>query len=141
MASDIGDDILDVRDLIERFEELEAERDEYGADAEDEDSSGDPEGWALTYPEDAAELALLAELLDDLKGYGGDHQWKGDGYPVMLIRDSYFKEYAMELADNIGAIDHNAGWPANCIDWDQAARELRTDYSEVDIDGHTYYYR
>ncbi|KKL86611.1 hypothetical protein LCGC14_1942930, partial [marine sediment metagenome] len=83
----------------------------------------------------------LAELLAELKGYGGDHQWKGDWYPVTLIRDSYFKEYAQELADDIGAIDSDLTWPNNCIDWDQATRELQMDYSTVEFDGITYWYR
>jgi hypothetical protein len=118
------DDTIDVRDIIGRVEGLETES--IGPRAEPE------------YPE---ELPTLRALLDELKGYGGDEQWQGDWYPVTLIRDSYFKEYAQQLADDIGAIDANAGWPMSCIDWDQAARELRMDYSSVEFGGVTYWYR
>jgi hypothetical protein len=62
-------------------------------------------------------------------------------YGAQLIRDSYFKRYAMKLADDIGAIDHDATWPQTCIDWDQAARELQMDYIPVDFDGVDYWVR
>jgi len=95
-------------------------------------------------PEDddeRAELASLESLLDDLKGSGGDEQWEGDWYPIGLIRDSYFKEYAQELAEDIGAIPPDSKWPCTCIDWDKAAWELRMDYTSAEFDGVTYWYR
>lgn len=121
MTTDISnsDNIIDVRDIIARVEELE--------DADDAD--------------DATELVALRALLGKLCGNNGDEQWRGDWYPVTLIRDSYFKEYAMELADDIGAIPNDAAWPCTCIDWDQAARELQCDYLSVEFDGVTYWYR
>lgn len=87
------------------------------------------------------ELAELESLLNDLKGMGGDHQFEGDWYPASLIRDSYFKDYAQELAEDIGAIPADAKWPNNCIDWDQAARELQYDYSAVYIGDIAYWCR
>ena len=65
----------------------------------------------------------------------------GDWYPVTLIRDSYFQDYAQELADEIGAIDNKIGWPNTCIDWEKAARELQWDYSSVEVNGVTYWTR
>jgi hypothetical protein len=47
----------------------------------------------------------------------------------------------MQLAEDIGAINGDATWPNNCIDWDQAAKELRMDYTAVDFDGITYWIR
>ncbi|MGZ6199169.1 MAG: hypothetical protein ACXWNL_16155 [Vulcanimicrobiaceae bacterium] len=58
-----------------------------------------------------------------------------------LIRDSYFERYAEQFADDIGAINADAGWPNNCIDWERAARELQTDYSSAEFDGVTYWFR
>ena len=87
------------------------------------------------------ELATLETLLSDLQGNGGDHQWEGDWYPVTLIRDSHFKDYARDYAEDVGAINRDASWPNNCIDWDRAARELQVDYSSVEFDGVTYWYR
>lgn len=124
-----SDDLIDIRDVIARFEELS---DKKG------DDDNDPSTLEL---EEETELTTLTRLLDDLKGYGGDEQWCGDWYPITLIRDSYFQEYAQELAEDIGAINSDATWPNNCIDWEQAARELKVDYSTVEFDGVTYWYR
>jgi hypothetical protein len=32
-------------------------------------------------------------------------------------------------------------WPRNCIDWKEAAEQLQQDYSCVEFDGTTYWYR
>lgn len=122
-----NDDVIDVRDLIERYEELEAVRDDEDTEYDDRVEAGD-------------EMQPISDVLEDLAGGGGDAQWRGDWYPVTLIRDSYFVEYASQLAEDIGAINSDLSWPANCIDWKQAARELQMDYSSVDIQGRTYWY-
>ena len=108
--------MIDLRDVIDRFEAIE--------DSDDEDEK--------------AEAATLRALLDECQGNGGDAEWRGAWYPVTLVRDSYFVEYAQELADEIGAIDRDAKWPCNHIDWDAAARDLRQDYTSIDFDGVTY---
>lgn len=59
----------------------------------------------------------------------------------VFIADYYFKEYAQELAEDIGAVDDTLGWPHSCIDWEHAARELSFDYSSVSIDGTDYLFR
>ena len=46
------------------------------------------------------------------------------------------QEFAMETADSMGAVDKNANWPMNCIDWEYAAKELMYDYS--DHNGHYF---
>ncbi len=123
------DDIIDVRDIIARVEVLEAiDGIEDAIAARDEN-------------DDASELVDLRALLADLEGAGGGEQWRGDWYPVTLIRDDYFRTYAQDLAEDIGAIDANAAWPARCIDWTQAARELRMDYTSVTYAGVTYWTR
>jgi hypothetical protein len=127
-TTDIDGDVFDVRDVIARVEELEASLPP--ADEADNDTQ-----------EERDELATLAAFLDSVKGYGGDEQWRGDWYPVTFIRDSYFTEYAQELANDIGAINREIGWPGNCIDWEKAAAELQMDYSSTEFDGETYWYR
>lgn len=114
-----GEDVLDVRDLIARYEELE--------DTEDAEERGERDS--------------LKSLLDDLAGDGGDEQWRGVWYPVVLVNDSHFERYAQEMAEDIGAIPDDAKWPCNCIDWEQAARELQGDYASVEWEGVTYWYR
>lgn len=59
----------------------------------------------------------------------------------LFIADYDFKEYAQELAEDIGAINEVDNWPYTCIDWEHAARELSYDYSSVTIDGTDYLFR
>lgn len=132
---DLTADILDVRDIIDRVETLEALRQPGPVDL------GSAEDNECAQDDLFAELATLEALLSSLKGMGGDEQWRGDWYPVTLIRDGYFKDYAMELAEDIGAIPDDAGWPCTCIDWDKATLELRMDYSSVEVEGTTYWTR
>lgn len=129
-----NDDVIDVRDIIARVEELrEMAADESMPIVFD---TGSP----LTQLE-LEKLETLENLLEELKGCGGDEQWEGDWYPVTLIRDSHFENYAQELAEECGMVNADAKWPNNCIDWEKAARELQWDYSSVEFDGVTYLYR
>jgi antirestriction protein len=113
------DDLIDSRDVIERIAELQAVLD-----------AGESLG------DDRDEYMALTTLAEEASGYIPD--WE---YGETLIRDSYFKEYAQELAEDIGAITGDETWPASCIDWDQAARELQMDYTAVEFDGVTYWTR
>jgi hypothetical protein len=116
-----ADDVIDSRDVIETIAELIEQR----------ESETDP--WSQ---DDADYLATLEALADEASGYAED--WE---YGETLIRDSYFEDYAMQLADDIGAIDAKAAWPLTCIDWEQAAQELQMDYTAVEFDGVTYWVR
>lgn len=117
---DLTRDMIDVRDIIARYEELEAAAD------------GLP---------DAEERTSLAAILAELAGNcGGDEQWRGDWYPITLIRDAYFPYYAREMLEDCGTIPRDLpSWVV--IDWDATARNVRVDYARVEIDGVTYWYR
>lgn len=128
-----SDDIIDSRDVIARIEELQDERDAHGDFGDD--LNAQENNWRKENPDNAAELDALNALQAEAEGYS---DWK---YGAALIRDSYFKKYAQQLADDMGAIDANANWPMSCIDWDQAARELQIDYTSVEFDGVTYWMR
>lgn len=77
-------DIIDIRDVIARIEELEAEKEAY------EPGEDNEAAWEIENEDDAQELKGYLTLMDELRGNGGDEQWKGDWYPITLIRDSYF---------------------------------------------------
>ena len=142
MLNDIENtaDLIDVRDIIARVEELEGERDTYLAGFPHNEADVRGQHWSECTDE-GAELDGLTTLLASLEGMGGDEQWRGVWYPVTLIRESYFREYVQDLAEDIGAINADATWPNNCIDWDEAAYQLRHDYTRVEIGKFTYYYR
>ncbi len=125
-----SDDIIDSRDVIARIEQL---RDEIEAAAIPANEIGGPND---SMEDERDELVALESLAEEAQGYAADWQ-----YGECLIRDSYFERYAMELADDIGAIPNNAGWPCTCIDWEQAARELKMDYTQVDFGGEAYWIR
>lgn len=161
------EDIINSRDIIDRIAYLEDERstfesaveeaeeaftelvgkpykeataediDEKNAETEEEtllEAQANLKEWDES--EEGQELKALKALQDEAEGYSED--WR---HGAALIRDTYFKEYAEHFADDIGAIDRNASWPVNCIDWEKAADELKTDYTSVDFDGVEYWVR
>jgi hypothetical protein len=130
MSFEVGDDLIDVRDVIKRYEELESQRDD----------ASTLRVWKEESPEEYEEFDALDSLLLDLKGRGGDEQWRGDWYPITLIHESYFVEYCKELCADIGDIPREL--PSYiAIDWEKTSDNLKVDYSEVEINGHTYLYR
>jgi len=110
------DDIINSSDVMERIETLKA--------------------CENLSEEHKQELRELEELESYASGYAPD--WK---YGETLIRDSYFQEYAEELAESYGMVDSAASWPNNCIDWERAARQLQTDYTAVEFRGVTFWIR
>lgn len=115
------DDVIDSREVIERLAELAelTTAEIVGRDLRDE----------------MAEERALKALAEQGEGV---EDWQ---YGATLIRDSYFVEYAQELADDLGMIPEGGSWPAYCIDWTWAARELQMDYTPVEFDGVTYWVR
>lgn len=111
-------EVWDSRDAIERIDELE--------DLESDDTIS---------PEDLDELKLWRDFLDDNSLPADWH------YGEAFIADDYFENHARELAEDMGAIDRNATWPLSYIDWPAAARALKMDYTEYDLDGYTFWAR
>lgn len=133
------EDVIDSRDVIERINELREMRADWINEVEENGGKFDmsPEvDWHNHHTEEGLELDALEKLADKASGYAPD--WE---YGEVLIRDSYFQDYAEQLAEDIGAINADAAWPNNCIDWERAARELQYDYTAVDFDGVTYWVR
>ncbi|KKL84222.1 hypothetical protein LCGC14_1966940 [marine sediment metagenome] len=116
------DDVINSRDIIERIEELEIELED-----------GMDNGRSM--PDEQDELTALKALAEEASC---SPDWL---YGEMLIRDSYFEEYAQELAEDCGMVTEGANWPNSCIDWEQATRELQQDYMNVEFDGVDYWIR
>ena len=133
-----SEDILDSRDVEVYIETLRGDPDvERALDLRDEDLSkaSAEELDSLEQTSEVQEHDELAAFVEEGEDYG---DWQ---YGATLIRDSYFKTYAQELADDLGMIPDEATWPANCIDWDQAARELQMDYTSIEYGSVTYWMR
>lgn len=118
-----GDRVISVADLTDRVDELREERDASAA-------------WAN---DNAEELETLEGILQDLCGYGGNHQWDGEWYPDALIARFHFVNYCRETVSDIGDMPKEI--PSYIeIDWDKTADNLEADYSTVDVDGDEYLY-
>lgn len=112
---------LDTRGLVKRLDEIDTEIEE-AQENNDKDWEDELDGERLE--------------IEEIEGYCEDFR---HGETMIPVDD--FEDYARELANDIGAIDPNAGWPTGHIDWEKAARELAMDYTEVEYKGTSYYVR
>lgn len=125
------------------YQEIQNAIDALNAMDEGEQYAGTVHGseWFLTDTgtkldkDEQEELNALLSLQEDASG---SPDWE---YGETLIHDSYFKEYAQELANDCGMIPDDLKWPMTCIDWEQAARELQMDYFSVKYMGQTFWIR
>lgn len=88
-------------------------------------------------PAEAQRVAEALEAVPDYVPLGAVAAWVGNGSGTLedlsAFDDDYAGEwdseqaYAEDLADSIGAIDSEARWPNDCIDWERATRELFAD--------------
>ena len=137
-------DVIDSRDVIQRIEELQAEKldleetldDAVKSFAEVEEKEEAAEALTEWLEDYGDELKTLEDLADEA---GSSPDWP---HGEALIRESYFTEYCEELCKDIGDIPNELPWYiANHIDWEGVAREIQQDYTQVDFDGVTYFIR
>lgn len=117
---DLTSKIIDVEDLTNRIEDLEQSIDEA----------------------DMAELKALLAIINELEG--GDYQWRGDWYPSHLINEDYFTSYDMDMLFDCGYFppDWRKDFPHwIVIDKDKTAKNMLVDYSAIEINKFTFYYR
>lgn len=138
-------------DLVDKIAELEASTDEAiddvkGDAIEELREQHDTESDELTAAREAVddaeadfnddereELKLLRELAEEGEGLS---DWR---HGETLIRESYFEDYARELASDLyGEEIDGAHWPFTCIDWERAASELEQDYTSIEFGDVTY---
>jgi hypothetical protein len=122
-------DIYDLRDLSAQLDELRAQ-DIIGLDVQEKE-------WLEAL--EALNEQFIVEFADGINDYCD--------IECILIANYYFENYARQLAEDIGAINSvNSGldqtnWPANHIDWEAAAAQLKLDYTSVTFGGHEYLIR
>lgn len=150
---------IDTRDLAERKEELESleriledAKEALGLHKSQKPESNDDSLEELEEWEE--ELELLEDALHDaMNDFGAEESAELSELMELseVISEFYhgetmipvddFEDYAKELAYDIGAVDKNASWPLNFINWSEAAEELKFDYNEVSFQGVDYYVR
>lgn len=134
---DYHEDTIDTRDLQAKIDDFQSEFDALVDEYEDGDGGEDAgEDLANWLEENGDEFVTLLAVKEEVEQYTSE--WD-DG--AGLIADDHFEDYAQQLAEDIGAIDRNAQWPLNYIDWSAAADELKHDYSEITIGDRSYWVR
>lgn len=115
-------DYIDSRDILERIEELEGMKENWGEEWEESSESD--------------ELKNLLGIRDECQGYG---DWK---YGETLIRRSEWVEYCQEFCIDVGYVSSELpSLIENNIDWKGVADDLEDDYMTVDFDGVEYLMR
>ena len=106
-------DILDSRDLLDELKTL--------------------------YEEDDYDRERI-EMIDDLKEEVGKDNFE---MGVTFIRENYWVQYCEDLAYDCGYMDRqDDNNPLSFhIDWQGWADAVEMDYSQIDFDGDTYYWR
>jgi len=170
MRTELGEDILDSRDVISKFDDLTETKEELESEvslAQEEldrlrtklhrSVNEDEMCELLEEVEEAQEdldtaQAALEDFLDDsdyklweqLVEEGKDSpDWS---YGEVLILSTYFVEYTEQFVNDCWELpkEMNSGkWPFNHLtfDWESAAEELNSDYYEIELGGYTYYIR
>jgi len=86
---------------------------------------------------DIEEYRALKAFCEEIDSMSGESLLDG----ITIIADHYFENYAEELAEDVCDMKSADSWPFNHIDWEDAADELKTDYSSVEWDGHEFWIR
>lgn len=132
-------DRIDSRDLLNEIRDLlEDPRYDYT-----DDPSSDAEtwpAWAELSDDDRERISAVRAVLNELPESTVDSP-HGNSWGCTLVPADEFEDYARELAEDTGAISGDESWPLSCIDWAKAADMLHQDYTEIELDGTTYYAR
>jgi hypothetical protein len=132
---DYHSDTIDSRDIQERIDELQSEFDSHVDEYEESDGEEDAGEDLLNWlEENGDEFVTLLEIKEEVEQYTSD--WDSGAF---IIADNHFEDYAQELAEDTGAIDRNAKWPLQFVDWGMASDALKEDYTEIIIDGVSYW--
>lgn len=83
---------------------------------------------------------LLEELENDMPTSLGEPISADVNCGVQGFAEHYAQEYAEEYAYETGAVERGS-WVEKYVNWEKAAEDLKEDYTEVEILGHTFYLR
>ncbi|AXQ69055.1 hypothetical protein HOU02_gp154 [Caulobacter phage CcrBL9] len=137
------DDTIDTRQIVERVEVLRSALETAGVEtgdlaaleALDEEEAVTDQDQRETFNEIREEYLILARMVEEGANYGED--WT---FGATLVRESYFTEFAQEECESLGYIAKDfPSWIS--IDWEKTANTMKSDYTEIDFDGVSYYVR
>ena len=83
---------------------------------------------------------LLEELENDMPTSLGEPISADVNCGVQGFAEHYAQEYAEEYAYETGAVERGS-WVERYVNWEKVAEDLKEDYTEVEILGHTFYLR
>ena len=115
-------DIFDSRDLLDELKTLKKEKElnkKLNIDVIDHEEE---------------RIKEIEELIEEV---GEDNFEMG----VAFIRENYWVQYCEDLAYDCGYLDRQENPLHYHIDWQGWADAVEMDYSQIDFDGDTYYWR
>lgn len=125
-------DYFDSRDVVERVAQINTVLDDPG------------EMWTSEKVALRLERLVLHTLLEELAKEFPPNKYmdvRTDvNFGVSGFAEHYAQEYAEEYAYDTGAVERGS-WAEPYIDWEKATDDLKEDYQEVEILGHTFYLR
>ncbi len=83
------------------------------------------------------ELEVWKKALEEA---GVDFEGQKENEPT-FIPESEWHDYAWDMANDVFGIDLDKGNFSAYFDDERWADDLKMDYSEIEVDGTTYYYR
>ena len=147
---DFTENIIDTRDLQDRIDELNDDIDTL--DNEISELSEEIDDLDENDPDDKNEIDLKLDDIEDKQGQIEDLQEELSmlldvksevpefSHGETLIHENYWVEYVQDLCEDCGYISRDfPHWIA--IDWDATADNVAMDYSTIELDGNTYYFR
>jgi hypothetical protein len=156
-----GKEVIDSREIVERIEELESEKQGLVDAVEEaqaayeyhdsEDTKSTPEWSDLVEARKALALWLESEEeteLESLKALAeqGEQESRDWIHGETLIHRRYWVDFTAETIHD--CYEMPKGWPSGewpfrhmTIDYEAAAEELEHDYASIDFDGHEYLIR
>ena len=140
----MNDNIIDSRDIIERIAELE---NELFSAYEDENTQLDFDDYIeMVLDDELHQLHIVAVELKEYCRLQDDCEHVPDwDYGEALIKEDHFVNYITELINDCYELPNIAlnEWPYRHIklNYEAAAQEARSDYSEVELFGQTYLIR
>lgn len=140
------DDYSDAESLTEEIREFHSDEEDPELMIQDTDLE-----YKICDLDESYSEAEIQEYYDRLDAIELSHldidvvaAWLENGmeFDIEEIEDAYSgkfdsdKDFAENMAEELGYFDKNISWPHTCIDWKRAARELMYDYFEVN--GHYF---